>query len=881
MDNGVRISELNAITQIEDNDILAGVETSDRETKKVEMQTLKSYVNLDNGSELSVTLNPNNYQLTFELLNYEGSVLSTSIIDLPIESLVKDVRYDAGAKEIVFVLESGKEVRVNISDIVSGLVSETQMQEYVTTEINKIKGKVVEIGSYQYNYNGTILPAIPVTLARQIYDDDRKGIPVIVHWSLYGTENNLKVVSSDYIAGTYSIDVLVHNKFHCEYSWTNDTTGNINPNVDETVKDLRDEFLTDQARQDEELKALLEGLPQKTATGTDSLYYEDGQKASVREFTAKGNVYQETTSGKSIVNFNEDKTRTVYGITFTYALKNGLLEYIDLNGTATNDIYHSVKSGITLQAGTYKSYNGLGGSQNGAQMYLQVNGEWDSDDKKLFTLESEQTISENIYISKGSTLNHQRYYPMITLGNNTDDTYEPYCGGTASPNPDYQQEVQTLKGYNLANIDDIVIGKQWTGKTSDPLRASILNIPVKSNEVHTLSGDISSNDHLTELRVVTFGELGAITHTGVFEGTFTVPSNANYLSIEILADTTITKEMLQGVWIQLNEGTQKPYLPYNSIGVRRIGKNRLNITTFTDGTRVKTTNGITATINDDKSITLKGTATAQTYFYLLKNDFDLNNGNDYFWCNSPSVNCRFEFVCAVDGVTKYLNSYGTPNTFSKNNSFVYSGSNINIANGTTVDVTLKPMVANGIFKDYEPYQERIDYIDLKGNKLFPEDTLYYDKGHIWLKKNWYKYQFTGNEDIITTPYNGKYYHSFNMPVKGKGETYKCYSTHYTYSQAYANNTIRVGTWTCIFRDDYNATDVINYLKENKPIVYYPLAEPQEIDLGEYDIKSLRGINNVTVEAELPATYMEETYINDINKELEQIKNALLILGGGE
>ena len=134
------------------------------------------------------------------------------------------------------------------------------------------------------------------------------------------------------------------------------------------------------------------------------------------------------------------------------------------------------------------------------------------------------------------------------------------------------------------------------------------------------------------------------------------------------------------------------------------GKNKLQITTFNDGTKSKTLNGVTATINDNGTISLSGTASAETQFYLTKNDFSLENGDGYFWCNSPSSNCRFEFVASINGEEKYLNSYSTtPNTFNITSSFVYSGSTIKIASGTTTNVTLTPMVANGTFTEYEPY----------------------------------------------------------------------------------------------------------------------------------------------------------------------------------
>lgn len=117
-------------------------------------------------------------------------------------------------------------------------------------------------------------------------------------------------------------------------------------------------------------------------------------------------------------------------------------------------------------------------------------------------------------------------------------------------------------GKNLADINSIKIGKNWVNGT-DPQRASILNIPIEPNTKYTLSGNINSNTHLTTLRVVTFEKLGDIFHTGVFAGVFTTPSNAHYLSIEILADTTITSDMLKNVWVQLEKGsTATDYEPY-------------------------------------------------------------------------------------------------------------------------------------------------------------------------------------------------------------------------------------------------------------------------------------------------------------------------------
>lgn len=164
----------------------------------------------------------------------------------------------------------------------------------------------------------------------------------------------------------------------------------------------------------------------------------------------------------------------------------------------------------------------------------------------------------------------------------------------------------------------------------------------------------------------------------------------------------------EGYFINIEDSSYSEFQNVSVDGVceqvTTTGKNKLQITTFNDGTKSKTLNGVTANINENGTISLSGTASAETQFYLTKNDFSLESGDGYFWCNSPSVNCRFEFVASINGEEKYLNSYSTtPNTFNITSSFVYSGSTIMVASGTSTNVTLTPMVSNGTFTDYEPY----------------------------------------------------------------------------------------------------------------------------------------------------------------------------------
>lgn len=226
-----------------------------------------------------------------------------------------------------------------------------------------------------------------------------------------------------------------------------------------------------------------------TGEDTDTfIHLEDSAMAELQEIKVDGVLQQNTTTGKNIVDFNTNHTVTTNGITFSYVFDNEKLSYIELNGTSTNNIYHTVKSDITLPAGTYKSYNGLSGVKNGAQMYINIGGNWSSINGYEFTFDKETTISMNIYVEKNSTLSSQRYYPMITIGSNTNDTYEPYTGGQ-SPNPDFPQEIKTITG----SLKVTSCGKNLINSSAPNITTLGVSFTNNGNGTYTISGTIPAN----------------------------------------------------------------------------------------------------------------------------------------------------------------------------------------------------------------------------------------------------------------------------------------------------------------------------------------------------------------------------------------------------
>ena len=74
------------------------------------------------GFSIGVSLNTSNYQLTISLKNSEGKVLSSDMVDLPIESLISNGSYKNGT----LTLQSGSVINIDVSSLISGLVADSR-----------------------------------------------------------------------------------------------------------------------------------------------------------------------------------------------------------------------------------------------------------------------------------------------------------------------------------------------------------------------------------------------------------------------------------------------------------------------------------------------------------------------------------------------------------------------------------------------------------------------------------------------------------------------------------------------------------------------------------------------------------------------------------
>lgn len=122
----------------------------------------------ETGSKITLTIDNTTYQMYATLKDKNNNTISTSdVIDLPIEQLVMSVDYDDTTKEIVIELQNGEITRVPVGALISGLVSETQLEEtledYVknTDYATSTKGGVLKVQDWaglQVSSAGVLAP---------------------------------------------------------------------------------------------------------------------------------------------------------------------------------------------------------------------------------------------------------------------------------------------------------------------------------------------------------------------------------------------------------------------------------------------------------------------------------------------------------------------------------------------------------------------------------------------------------------------------------------------------------------------------------------------------------------------------------------------------
>lgn len=157
-----KISELEAITEADDSDVLAIVDVSEGKTNKI----TKNNLLIGAGHSIEMSLNQETYALTLALKNAAGTELSTASIDLPNENSITNISYNNG--KLTLTKQSGTTTEVDISRLIEGLATETALNNLA----NALKETIgIQTNTYDntktYNTGDTVVQNEKIYKANQ------------------------------------------------------------------------------------------------------------------------------------------------------------------------------------------------------------------------------------------------------------------------------------------------------------------------------------------------------------------------------------------------------------------------------------------------------------------------------------------------------------------------------------------------------------------------------------------------------------------------------------------------------------------------------------------------------------------------------------------
>jgi hypothetical protein len=289
----------------------------------------------------------------------------------------------------------------------------------------------------------------------------------------------------------------------------------------------------------------------------------------------------------------------------------------------------------------------------------------------------------------------------------------PAGGGKNQLNPaEYEAATKTIKGitFTRLNTGEVVVNGTATGTA-----------------IYTLINNFSYAVSLsTDKNWSVVGE-NVISAQGLVSGvTILKPSDSTRLYIRVESGTAV-KITVQP---QIEKGnTPTAWAPYenirpikgrDSVKVERCGENILNPKAYNS----TTTNGITFTVNDDKSVHITGTSTGRAVFKLYSYQYKMSlpDGKYTFStiANIPSgvgvlIGCYYKSeLSAVYKKNLIILGSGKSSSTTSLSGVEWLDGYIEVLSGNTVDITLYPMLVPGSTPPttYTPYTGQTNTLTL-------------------------------------------------------------------------------------------------------------------------------------------------------------------------
>lgn len=418
-------------------------------------EELKQYVNTINGCKLYYKWLPqengvNPFKLNLELRNVSDAVLSSTVIDFPLEQTIVDGTYDSSTKELILFFQSGNSTRIPLSDLFNegsvDSVTSTVTVDDTTAYVKNIPAtaapysKITKIGGMSYKsknlFGGVALANKIKEVVPNVVLDTSAGT---IHYTSWDISN--KVLYSSFKPNTQYTFIITGkgNKSYVNLSFDYD---------DGTHQGFV--FSTEDTKE----KIRVISTAGKTITqfrgnwsdGNTTLYYDEcGVFEGIYTFgdfvpyfsgLRDAKVTEVKSMGANLIPYPYDLSSGMYnGVTITFN-NDGSFTF---NGAATSASYLLLKS-VTLPAGTY--YVSDNGNNDWKGRFYASLSTGNYFKNSSFTL-TEPTLVDfrlAIYESFSGTAT---FYPMVNRGTEALH-FAPYTKHTlAIP------ESESLEGYGL------------------------------------------------------------------------------------------------------------------------------------------------------------------------------------------------------------------------------------------------------------------------------------------------------------------------------------------------------------------------------------------------------------------------------------------------
>lgn len=414
-------------------------------------------------------------------------------------------------------------------------------------------------------------------------------------------------------------------------------------------------------------------------------------------------------------------------------------------------------------------------------------------------------------------------------------SYQATSTDPVSPSPDNPSEVESVKGKNLyGNIT-------WQVQTYAYAQLPTLN------EDYTLSLKLKDGKQVPAGLYVMFTEKGIYETTQkridiVQNGTLRFPHmintignvKLNYISIY----PSSYKDTLQDYFdVQLEKGTvATDYLPYDTIQVKNIGKNLF------DKNSVETQIGY---FTSDGTLKSGGNSTVMTTYTKImpNNDMTISSIKLEWLCFYDKNKNFIERIAGANGLTS--------NTFNKNANYIRFQTSTSAFDLEKIQLELGTQAT-----EYEPYQENTLNIDLQENELCSlpnnvKDELIIENGRAKIIRNVGKTIVAKGDFYYGSTWKG-YFFRPEGKINKANDRLLC-------NRAIVN---RIHTDGTMYENQANVmfvgnnTDTIETIKAkyDGATLYYQLATPIEIDLGEVNtLSTFEGANNLLIDTNLNTT----------------------------